>query len=61
MESYFIGIKTKQTFLVISTKNKYININIYTPDKFSKNEDFYEKYSLGKVVLSTKYDTILLP
>lgn len=56
--SYFIGTKTKPTFLIeIDTKNK--NLQIYTPDKYSKNEDFYEKYYLGKKVLDTKYKNVI--
>ncbi len=57
-ESYFVGSKSKPQYLVeINEKNK--SISIYSPDKFSKNEEFYEKYSLGKLLLETKYDAIL--
>lgn len=55
---YFVGSKTKPTFLVeIDTKNKHLQI--YTPDKYSKNEEFYEKYTLGKKVLDIKYKNII--
>jgi hypothetical protein len=55
---YFVGSKTKPTFLVeIDTKNKHLQI--YTPDKYSKNEEFIEKYTLGKKVLDTKYKNII--
>jgi len=55
---YFVGSKTKPTFLIeINTKNK--KLEIYTPDKYSKNEEFIEKYTLGKKVLDTKYKNII--
>jgi hypothetical protein len=58
IESYFVGSKSKPQYLIeIIEKNK--SISIYTPDKFSKNEEFYEKYSLGKLLLETNYNTIL--
>ena len=53
----FIGSKKSPTFLLNIDKNK--NVIIYTPDKLSKNEEFYEKYSLGKIVLNDKYDDII--
>ncbi len=56
MQTYFVGAKKKPTFLV-ELKNK--SIQVYTPDKYSKNEEFFEKYSLGQLLLHTKYDDIL--
>lgn len=53
----FIGSKTKPTFLLHADKNK--NLLVYTPDKLSKNEEFYEQYSLGKIVLDEKYNDII--
>ena len=59
MNSFFVGDnKLKPSFLVeIMTKQK--KINIYKPDNYSKNETFYEKYSLGKLLIQTKYDKII--
>jgi len=57
MNSFFVGDKLKPSFLVDITKQK--KINIYKPDKYSKNEPFYDKYSLGKLVIQTKYDNII--
>jgi hypothetical protein len=58
MNSIFIGNKSKPTFLVeIIPKKK--QISIYKPDKYSKNEEFYEKYSLGKLLIKTKYNEII--
>jgi len=58
MNSFFVGAKSNPSFLVeIITKKKLISI--YKPDKFSKNEEFYEKYSLGKLLIDTKYDSII--
>ena len=57
MKSIFVGSKSKPTFLVeILPKKK--EISIYTPDVFSKNEEFYEKYALGKLVIKAKYTAI---
>ena len=57
MKSIFVGSKSKPTFLVeILPKKK--EISIYMPDTFSKNEEFYEKYALGRLVIKAKYDTI---
>jgi hypothetical protein len=56
-KSIFVGNKSTPNFLVEITKNKLMNV--YKPDKYSKDEDFYEKYTLGNLVLTTKYDDIL--
>ena len=58
MTAYFIGSKSSPEFLVEVNKTTK-NIDIYKPDKMSKNEEFYEKYSLGKLVLSAKYKNII--
>lgn len=42
----FVGKKQNPTFLFEINKS----VSIYTPDKYSKNEEFYEKYSLGKLI-----------
>ena len=57
MNSFFVGDKLKPSFLVEVNKKKKI-VSIYKPDKYSKNEDFYEKFSLGKLLIQTKYDNI---
>jgi hypothetical protein len=58
MTSFFVGDKTKPQFLVeVSSKTK--DIDIYKPDKVSKNEEIFDKNYLGETVLSEKYDTIL--
>lgn len=51
MKIYFVGSKTTPDFLVELNKN---NLTIYKPDKISKDEEFYEKYALGKVVFTAK-------
>lgn len=55
----FLGNKVKPTFLLdYNKKNK--NLTIYTPDKYSKNEeDFLEKYTLGKIVMESKIKNII--
>ena len=55
MPIYFTGSKSKPSFLIDISKN----ISIYTPDEYSKNENFFEKYYLGKNILETKYDIVL--
>lgn len=53
MDSYFVGSKSSPEFLVeLSKKTK--QLNIYKPDKHSKDEEFYEKYSLGKLLFTAK-------
>jgi len=56
MKSFFVGSKSKPSFLVEVTPKK---ITIYQPDAYSKEEEFYEKYSLGQTVMETTYSTIL--
>jgi hypothetical protein len=58
MKSIFIGSKAKPTYLVEIHPAKK-QIHIYKPDRFSKNEEFYEKYALGQEVLTAKYDKIM--
>ena len=48
MNSFFVGKKTKPSFLLEVIPEKKI-ISIYKPDKYSKNEEFYEKYALGEI------------
>jgi len=58
IDTIYIGDKIKPSFLMeVSPKNKIIKI--YKPDKYSKNEEFYEKYTLGKEIINTKYDEII--
>ena len=59
MKSIFIGSKAKPTYLVEIHPAKK-QIHIYKPDRFSKDEEFYEKYSLGQEVLTAKYDKIII-
>jgi hypothetical protein len=56
MKSFFVGSKTKPSFLVEVSPKK---ICVYKPDSLSKNESFYETYSLGKKVLDTNYTDII--
>ena len=56
MDSYFVGSKTTPDFLVELNKN---NLTIYKPDKYSKDEEFYEKYALGKIVFTAKNAEII--
>ena len=56
MKIYFVGSKTTPDFLVELNKN---NLIIYKPDKYSKDEEFYEKYALGKVVFTAKNAEII--
>lgn len=57
MVSIFVGSKVKPSFLVeINKKTK--EIAVYAPDAYSKNEEFYERYSLGKLLIKAKYTEI---
>ena len=58
MNSYFVGNKTKPSFLLEIIPSKKI-ISIYKPDNYSKKEEFYEKYSLGEMVIKTKFNNII--
>ena len=56
MKSFFVGSKSKPSFLVEVTPKK---ITVYQPDEYSKEEEFYERYSLGKKVMETNYSKML--
>ena len=56
MDSYFVGSKSSPEFLVELSKK---DLTIYKPDKYSKDEEFYEKYALGKVVFTAKNAEII--
>ena len=56
MDSYFVGSKTSPEFLVELRKK---DLTIYKSDKISKDEEFYEKYALGKVVFMAKNAEII--
>ena len=58
MSSFFVGKKSRPSFLLEVIPDKKI-ISIYKPDKYSKNEDFYEKYALGKMIITTKFNNIV--
>ena len=60
MQSFYIGKKTKPSFLVeILPKKK--EVKIYKPDKYSKKEsNFYERYALGELLIDIKYKSISL-
>ena len=58
MNSFFVGKKSKPSFLLEVIPKKKI-ISIYKPDKFSKNEEFYEKYALGEMIITTKFKDII--
>ena len=51
----FVGSEKNPTFLVEINKN----ITVYKPDKYSKNEDPYEKYILGEIILETSFDSVI--
>ena len=57
MDSYFVGSKSSLKFLFELRKKK--DLTIYKPDKISKDEEFYEKYALGKVVFTAKNAEII--
>ena len=52
---FFVGSKSKPSFLVEVSPKK---ITVYQPDKYSKKEDFFGRYYLGKKVLETSYSKI---
>ena len=56
MKIYFVGSKSSPEFLVELRKK---DLTIYKPDKYSKDEEFYEKYALGKVVFTAKNAEII--
>ena len=56
MDSFFVGSKTSPEFLVELRKK---DLTIYKSDKISKDEEFYEKYALGKVVFMAKNAEII--
>jgi len=56
MKTFFVGSKSKPSFLVEVTPKK---ITVYQPDEYSKKEEFYERYSLGQTVMETTYSDIL--
>ena len=58
MNSFFVGKKSRPSFLVEVIPDKKI-ISIYKPDKYSKNEEFYEKYSLGELIMTSTFNTII--
>lgn len=58
MKSFFVGDNAKPSFLVEIAPDKKL-LYIYKPDKYSKNEDFYEKYALGKLLVNIKYNEII--
>jgi len=58
MSSFFVGEKSRPSFLLEVIPDKKI-ISIYKPDKYSKNEDFYEKYALGEMIITTKFNNIV--
>jgi len=59
MKSFFVGNKARPTFLVEVNPTKK-TISVYAPDQYSKDEEFYEKYSLGKVVVQGTYQHVIL-
>jgi hypothetical protein len=58
MNSFFIGNKKKPNFLIEVIPKKNI-LSIYKPDKYSINEEFYEKYALGKHLITINYNDII--
>jgi hypothetical protein len=57
MNSFFVGNKSKPSFLVEVIPDKKI-VSIYKPDKYSKNQEFHDKYALGEMVIRTKFNNI---
>ena len=57
MSSFFVGKKSRPSFLLEVIPDKKI-VSIYKPDKYSKNEEFYEKYALGEMIITTKFNNI---
>jgi hypothetical protein len=58
MKSVFVGNKAHPSFLVEINSAKKV-LTLYAPDQYSKDEEFYEKYSLGKVILQTTYRDVI--
>jgi hypothetical protein len=58
MDSFFIGKKQSPKYLVEIYK-KAKRITVSEPDKYSKREEFYDKYALGKMLIDTKYSEII--
>ena len=58
MNYFFVGKKSRPSFLLEVIPEKKI-ISIYKPDKYSKNEEFYEKYALGEMIITTKFNNIV--
>lgn len=58
MKSFFVGNKARPSFLVELDPAKK-TISVYAPDQYSKNEEFYEKYALGKVIIQTTYQHVI--
>jgi len=59
MDSFFIGKKQSPKYLVEIYK-KAKRITVSEPDKYSKREEFYDKYALGKTIIDTTYNEIIL-
>ena len=57
MSSFFVGKKSRPSFLLEVIPDKKI-VSIYKPDKYSKNEEFYEKSALGELIITTKFSNI---
>jgi len=58
MKSFFVGNKARPSFLVEINPAKKA-ISVYAPDQYSKDEEFYEKYSLGKVIAQGTYHHVI--
>jgi hypothetical protein len=58
MEHFFVGKKANPRYLV-ETIPKKKEIKIYKPDKYSDHLDHYERYALGKNILTINYENIL--
>ena len=53
----FVGNEVKPAFMLEIDKKR---VKVYTPDKYSiKEEDFIEKYCLGKIVLEANKANII--
>lgn len=57
MESYWVGTKSSPEYL-IEVNHKAKTMQVYQPDKYSKGLDFYEKYTLGKLIFTSTFDTL---
>jgi len=59
MDTFYVGPKKPPQYLVEVYKNER-QIRVYTPDRYSKKQQFHDRYALGKKVVDTRYDEIII-